>query len=136
MSIHDVSGVVGWCLGAYSEVENKYVTIFTPFFTLGPASTDRQTDSFNWDTNPHTPRLYCKPTPPLPLPRHNDLLGLHIGSSRVWKKYYASHPLSPGDLLRLSCSVPPKHSIKPSSECMQAMLSAIARAVQYARYEL
>ena len=25
MSIHDVSGVVGWCLGAYSEVENTYV---------------------------------------------------------------------------------------------------------------
>ena len=24
MSIHDVSGVVGWCLGAYSEVENKH----------------------------------------------------------------------------------------------------------------
>ena len=23
MSIHDVSGVVGWCLGAYSEVENS-----------------------------------------------------------------------------------------------------------------
>ena len=22
MSTHDVSGVVGWCLGAYSEVEN------------------------------------------------------------------------------------------------------------------
>ena len=21
----------------------------------------RQTDSFNWDTNPHPPRLYCKP---------------------------------------------------------------------------
>ena len=27
----------------------------------GPPQTDRQTDSFNWDTNPHTPRLYCKP---------------------------------------------------------------------------
>ena len=39
--------------------------------------TDRQTDSLNWDTNPHTPRLYCKPAPPLHLPRHNDLLGLH-----------------------------------------------------------
>ena len=38
---------------------------------------DRQTDSFDWDTNPHTPRLYCKPAPPLLLPRHNDLLGLH-----------------------------------------------------------
>ena len=25
----------------------------------------RQTDSFNWDTNPHTPRLYFKPAPPL-----------------------------------------------------------------------
>ena len=25
MSIHDVSGVVGWCLGAYSEVENTCV---------------------------------------------------------------------------------------------------------------
>ena len=38
---------------------------------------DRQTDSFDWDTNPHTPRLYCKPAPPLLLPRHTDLLGLH-----------------------------------------------------------
>ena len=34
MSIHDVSGVVGWCLGA-----TLMFTIFTPFFTLGPAST-------------------------------------------------------------------------------------------------
>ena len=25
MSNHDVSGVVGWCLGAHSEVENTYV---------------------------------------------------------------------------------------------------------------
>ena len=25
ISIHDVYGVVGWCLGAYSEVENTYV---------------------------------------------------------------------------------------------------------------
>ena len=24
ISIHDVYGVVGWCLGAYSEVENTY----------------------------------------------------------------------------------------------------------------
>ena len=30
---------------------------------------DRQTDSFNWDTNPHTPRLYFKSAPPLHLPR-------------------------------------------------------------------
>ena len=30
MSIHDVSGVVGWCLEAYSEVEKKRFTIFTP----------------------------------------------------------------------------------------------------------
>ena len=36
-----------------------------------------QTDSFDWDTNPHTPRLYFKPAPPLHLPRHNDLLGSH-----------------------------------------------------------
>ena len=27
MSIHDVSGVVGWCLGAYSEVENTYASM-------------------------------------------------------------------------------------------------------------
>ena len=27
MSIHDVSGVVGWCLGAYGEVENTYVRV-------------------------------------------------------------------------------------------------------------
>ena len=38
---------------------------------------DRQTDSFNWDTNPHTPRLYFKPAPPLHLPRYSDLQGLH-----------------------------------------------------------
>ena len=25
---------------------------------------DRQTDSFNWDTNPPPPRLYFKPAPP------------------------------------------------------------------------
>ena len=37
---------------------------------------DRQT-VLDWDTNPHTPRLYFKPAPPLRLPRHNDLLGLH-----------------------------------------------------------
>ena len=30
MSIHDVSGVVGWCLGAYSEVENTYVHVTQP----------------------------------------------------------------------------------------------------------
>ena len=30
----------------------------------------RQTDSFNWDTNPHPPRLYFKSAPPLHLPRH------------------------------------------------------------------
>ena len=34
--------------------------------------TDRH---FDWDTNPHIPRLYSKPAPPLHLPRHND--GLH-----------------------------------------------------------
>ena len=38
--------------------------------------TDRQT-VLDWDTNPHPPRLYFKPAPPLRLPRHNDLLGLH-----------------------------------------------------------
>ena len=27
MSIHDVYGVVGWCLGAYSEVENTYMYV-------------------------------------------------------------------------------------------------------------
>ena len=43
----------------------------------GSGWADRQTDSFIWDTNPHTPRLYFKPAPPLHLPRHNDLLGLH-----------------------------------------------------------
>ena len=36
MSIHDVSGVVGWCLGAYSEVDN---TSSLHFYTLGPVST-------------------------------------------------------------------------------------------------
>ena len=35
---------------------------------------DRQTVLI-WDTNPHTPRLYFKPAPPLHLPRHNDLQG-------------------------------------------------------------
>ena len=40
MSIHDVSGVVGWCLGAYSEVENTYVHhIHTFLDTVGPGST-------------------------------------------------------------------------------------------------
>ena len=48
-----------------------------------------QTDSFDWDTNPHTPRLYFKPAPPLHLPRHNDLLGLHRLNMGM-EKYYAS----------------------------------------------
>ena len=39
VDIHDVSGVVGWCLGACSAVEKLIFTIFTPFFTLGPVST-------------------------------------------------------------------------------------------------
>ena len=50
---------------------------------------DRQTDSFNWDTNPHTPRLYFKPAPPLHLPRYTDLQGLHQLIMDV-EKYYAS----------------------------------------------
>ena len=40
--------------------------------------TDRQTVLIGTRTPPHTPTLYCKqPAPPLHLPRHNDLLGLH-----------------------------------------------------------
>ena len=35
MSIHDVSGVVGWCLGAYSEVENTYVHHLHTFLHTG-----------------------------------------------------------------------------------------------------
>ena len=35
MSIHDVSGVVGWCLGAYSEVENTYVHRLHTFLHTG-----------------------------------------------------------------------------------------------------
>ena len=35
MSIHDVSGVVGWCLGAYSEVENTYVHRLHTFIHTG-----------------------------------------------------------------------------------------------------
>ena len=50
---------------------------------------ERRTDSFNWDTNPLPPRLYCKPAPPLPLPRHNDLLGLHC-----WAKFIPTCPLT------------------------------------------
>ena len=50
-------------------------------------ATDRQTDSFDWDTNPHTPRLYCKPAPPLHLPRHDDLLGLHRSSAVITGVY-------------------------------------------------
>ena len=53
------------------------------------AITIRQTDSFNWDTNPHTPRLYFKSAPPLHLPRHNDLLGLHRLITGM-EMYYAS----------------------------------------------
>ena len=64
----------------------------------------RQTDSFDWDTNPHTPRLYFKPAAPLHLPRHNDLLGLHRLNVGM-EKYYGAHPLSPGDPWRLSYSV-------------------------------
>ena len=35
MSTHDVSGVVGWCLGAYSEVENTYVHHLHTFLHTG-----------------------------------------------------------------------------------------------------
>ena len=35
MSIHDVSGVVGWCLGAYSAVENTYVHHIHTFLHTG-----------------------------------------------------------------------------------------------------
>ena len=35
MSIHDVSVVVGWCLGAYSEVENTYVHHLHTFLHTG-----------------------------------------------------------------------------------------------------
>ena len=49
--------------------------------------TDRQ--FLIWDTNPHTPRLYFKPAPPLRHPRHNDLLGLHRLIAGM-EMYYAS----------------------------------------------
>ena len=49
----------------------------------------RQTDSFNWDTTPHPPRLYFKPAPPLRHPCHNDLLGLHRLIAGM-EMYYAS----------------------------------------------
>ena len=52
-------------------------------------TSDRQTDSFNWDTNPHTPRLYFKPAPPLHHPRYTVLQGLHQLIMDV-EKYYAS----------------------------------------------
>ena len=35
MSIHDVSGVVGWCLGAYSEVEKTCVHHLHTFLHTG-----------------------------------------------------------------------------------------------------
>ena len=35
MSIHDVSGVVGWCLGAYSKVENTCVHHLHTFLHTG-----------------------------------------------------------------------------------------------------
>ena len=35
MSLHEVSGVVGWCLGAYSEVENTYVHHIHTFLHTG-----------------------------------------------------------------------------------------------------
>ena len=51
---------------------SRFTQISLPVCVLS----DRQT-VFNWDTNPHTPRLYFKSALPLRLPRHNDLLGLH-----------------------------------------------------------
>ena len=67
--------------------------VVKPEFGFGAARlvglSDRQTDSFDWDTNPHTPRLYYKPAPPLRLPRHNDLLGLHRHIMGM-ETYYAS----------------------------------------------
>ena len=60
--------------------------VVKPEFGFGAARlvglSDRQTDSFDWDTNPHTPRLYYKPAPPLRLQRHNKILGF-IGSHHV-----------------------------------------------------
>ena len=53
-----------------------------PQLAYGGRRTDRQT-VLDWDANPHTPRLYFKPAPPLhhalhPPTRHNDfILGLH-----------------------------------------------------------
>ena len=66
---------------------------------------DRQTDSFNWDTTPHTPRLYCKPAPPLRLPRHNDLLGLHRLITGMEKVHSASPAEPRRPVAPLSCSV-------------------------------
>ena len=53
-----------------------------------------------WDTNPHTPRLYFKPAPPLHLPRRTDLLGLHRLIAGM--ESTTPHPLSPVDPWRLS----------------------------------
>ena len=50
----------------------------------------RQTDSFNWDTNPRTPRLYFKPAPPLRLPRLTLTCWDYIGSSGGMEEYNAS----------------------------------------------
>ena len=50
---------------------------------------DRHT-VLSWDRTHRPPRPSFRPAPPPHLPRRNDLQGLPIGSSWVWKLYYAS----------------------------------------------
>ena len=48
-----MSGVVGWCLGAYGGLDNTLFTIFTPCFTLGPASTTPSIQHTHCVSRPH-----------------------------------------------------------------------------------
>ena len=59
---------------------------------------DRQT-VLVWDTNPHTPRLYFKPAPPL-RPHATGTYRDNISSSWMWKGT-TPHPLGPSRRLKL-----------------------------------
>ena len=84
MSIHDVSGVVGWCLGAYGEVENTYVHHLHTFLHTG-------SDLYN--PLQHT---RCVPRPHILYNISTTLYSLQLYSSSTVYNLYST-PLSAED---------------------------------------
>ena len=63
MSIHDVSGVVGWCLGAYSIVENTYEGAAV-YGSLAVVENSAETDSVPKNPEGVCPaRISARPAP-------------------------------------------------------------------------